>query len=496
MPHSFIGREHELKILSMLPRKDAASLVVIKGRRRIGKSRLIEEFARKHASGYTFYKFSGIAPTDVTTSQSQLDDFALQLSKQLRLPKISADNWYELFNALYEKIKTGKVIILFDEISWMGSKDPDFLGKFKNTWDLYFKTNNQLIFFLCGSVSSWIDKNILSNTGFVGRISLRMTLEELPIDECNLFWKSNAYISAYEKLKILSVTGGVPRYLEEIDPSLPADENIRRLCFTKEGLLVHEFNDIFSDLFSKRNDIYKKIVDALANGPREAEDIINSLGRTYTGTTIEYLEDLVTAGFLSRDYTWLLSSGKLSKLSHFRLSDNYSRFYLKYIDPVIPKINRGAYHDVSISSLPGWDTIMGYQCENLILNNRDFIINHIGIKPIDIVTDNPFFQRKTKRIPGCQIDYLIQTKFGGLYVCEFKFSKNPVGMNVIAEVQEKINRMIYPKGFSIWPVLIHVNGVDDEVRGSNFFSHIIDLSELLAPNKLQTKRQKKLKTGK
>jgi AAA+ ATPase superfamily predicted ATPase len=490
MPHSFIGREHELKVLSGLLKKSTASLVVIKGRRRIGKSRLIEEFAKNHTKDYTFYKFSGIAPTDATTNQSQLNDFALQLSKQMRLPKISADNWYELFDVLYERIKTGKAIILFDEISWMGSKDPDFLGKFKNAWDMYFKTNNQLVFFLCGSVSSWIDKNILSSTGFVGRISLRMTLLELPLAECNLFWKSNAYISAYEKLKILSVTGGVPRYLEEVDPSLPADENIRKLCFTKEGLLVHEFNDIFSDLFSKRNETYKKIVETLENGPREAEEIINSLGRTYTGTTIEYLEDLVTAGFLSRDYTWLLSSGKLSKLSHFRLSDNYSRFYLKYINPVIPKINRDAYQDISITSLPGWDTIMGYQCENLILNNRKFIIDRIGIKSIDIVTDNPFFQRKTKKIPGCQIDYLIQTKFGGLFLCEFKFSRNPVGIHVIDEVQKKIERMVYPKGFSIWPVLIHVNGVEDEVRASNFFSHIIDLGELLTPSKTQAKRQK------
>jgi hypothetical protein len=117
------------------------------------------------------------------------------------------------------------MIVLFDEISWMGSKDPDFLGKLKNAWDLYFKKNPKLIFILCGSVSSWIDKNILSHTGFLGRISYRLTLEELPLKDCNQFWSSaGGQISAYEKLKVLSITGGVPRYLEEIKPRMSAEK--------------------------------------------------------------------------------------------------------------------------------------------------------------------------------------------------------------------------------------------------------------------------------
>lgn len=101
----------------------------------------------------------------------------------------------------------------------------------------------------------------------------------------------------------------------------------------------------------------------------------------------------------------------------------------------------------------------------------------MGISPDEVVSDNPFFQRKTKALQGCQIDYLIQTKFKNLYVCEIKFSKNKIGMNVIHEMEKKLRDFQYPKGFSCRPVLIHVNGVTEEVMQSGFFSDIIDFGE-------------------
>ncbi len=362
----------------------------------------------------------------------------------------------------------------------MGSKDPDFPGKLKNAWDIYFKKNPELIIILCSTVSSWIHKNILSSTGYVGRVDLTLTVKELPLQDCNKFWlRNNSNVSPYEKLKILSVTGGVPKYLEAINPSLPADENIRKLCFINGGLLVREFNTIFTDIFTYRESQYKKLVTALSNGPLEGKAVAKRAKVAYTGTILNYLEDLILAGYIRRDYTWLFSSGRPSMLSHFRLSDNYVRFYLKYIEPVLPKIEDDAYQFKSLCSLPGWETIMGYQCENLLLSNRNYIKQCLNLNADDIITDNPFFQRKTKKIPGCQIDYLIQTKFGGLYVCKFKFSKHPVGINIIKEVQQKIDRLVYPKGFSIWPVLIHVNGVHEDVEHSGFFSRIIDFGELL-----------------
>ncbi|HBI21830.1 MAG TPA: ATPase, partial [Legionella sp.] len=331
-----------------------------------------------------------------------------------------------------------------------------------------------------GSVSVWIEENILRSTGFLGRISLVFTLKELPLKDCGSFLvqKQNP-LSAYEQFKILSVTGGIPRYLEEVQSTLSAEENIKRLCFSKQGILFREFNDIFSDLFSKRSSIYKDIVSVLVEGNAEYNAICQKLNMPKSGHLSEMLNDLIQSGFISRDYTWHLKSGLESRLSHYRLSDNYLRFYLKYIEKNQRKIESDHFNARSIASLPGWDSIMGLQFENLVLNNRKQIWETLHIHPEDILSDNPFFQRTTTKTPGCQIDYLIHTRFNTLYVCEIKFCKHPLGSTVVSEVQQKIDRLKRPKGFSCRPVLIHVNGVSDQVLDSAFFVDVIDFGVLL-----------------
>ena len=471
----FIGRQKELIVLDELFKKQNASLVVLRGRRRIGKSCLVEEFAKKHK----FFRFSGIFPTDSTTAESERTEFAYQLGKYLGTTDIKSDDWNALFLLLSKEIGNVRTVILFDEISWMGSKDPDFLGKLKEAWDVYFKQNNKLLFILCGSASFWIEQNILSSTGFLGRISHTITLEELPLKECTSFWgKLGANISAYEKLKLLSVTGGVPKYLEEIDPSMDAEANIKRLCFTKGGFLVEEFDHIFSDLFSKRNAVYRKIVSLLSSGPKELSSIGNKLNIPITGRLSEYLQDLELSGFIKRDYTWHLDKGEDAKLSKYRLSDNYLRFYLKYILKYKTKINRNLAIFDSLALLPEWYTILGLQFENLVLSNREYIHAKLHINENSIISSNPFFQRKTTKTKGCQIDYLIHTRFSTLYLCEIKFSKDELDYSIIKEVQQKIEALKRPKGFSCRPVLIHVNGVNDEVVTSGFFAYIISFADL------------------
>lgn len=374
----------------------------------------------------------------------------------------------------------GKVVILFDEISWMGSTDATFLSKLKNAWDLQFSKNPQLMLVLCGSVSSWIEKHIISSTAFLGRPSLYLQLDALPLEDCNAFWGASQHtISAYEKLKILSVTGGVPRYLEFINPTLSAEENIKYMCFLKESPLLDEFERIFSDIFGARSEIYRKIIACLAKGASSQADILKACGRTKTGDFTDYLNDLVTAGFVSRDHTWHLQTGVISKLSHYRLKDNYMRFYLKYLRPNKPKILKNVFQNRSLSTLPGWDTILGLQFENVVLNNQDKVIDLLGIPREEVVFSNPFFQRTTKLSLGCQIDLLIQTRFNNVYVCEIKFSHAPIESSLIPEMQKKLDRLRLPRHFSYRSVLIHVNGVKDEVIKSGYFSAMIDFGALL-----------------
>ncbi len=474
---TFHGRKKELAMLGRFLKKKSASLIVIRGRRRIGKSRLAQEYGQQ----FKTYIFSGLPPDDEQkiTAQMQREEFARQIKRETGVGGLASDDWGDLFWHLAQHINKnkfkGKVLIVLDEINWMGSLDPTFLSKLKTAWDDYFKKNPKLVMILSGSMSAWIERNILSSTGFMGRISLDLVLDELPLNVCNEFWgKHRARISAYEKFKILSVTGGVPRYLEEIDPQLSAEENIGILAFQKGELLVEEFDRIFTDLFSKRNEKYKTIVKGLLSGRQDLNGICQQLGVKKGGEVSGYLDDLVETGFVSRDYTWKIKGNLTSSLSRYRLKDNYLRFYLKYIEP-----NKNKIMDEGSIKPPAWYTIMGLQFENLVINNRKLIYQALGLDPSEVIIANPYFQRKTAEHSACQIDFLIQTKFDTLILCEIKFSREKVGSSIIKEMDDKIRKLRPPRNFSTRPVLIHVNGVTDSVIESDYFFAIIDFSDFL-----------------
>lgn len=469
----FIGRKKELASLELLLKKKSASLVVIRGRRRVGKSRLIKEFVLDKNS----WIFSGLPPVPGITKQRQLDAFSVQLSQNLSIPKMQVSDWIEHFTFLGSQSKGKKIIIVLDEISWMGSEDEDFLGQLKTAWDLHLSDNPDLIMILCGSVSSWIAENILQSTGFVGRISLNMVLDELSIKESGEFWGTRRKISDYEKFKMLSVTGGIPKYLEEIISSQSSDDNIQRLCFQPEGLLFQEFDQIFADLFSKKAATYGNVVKTLDHSSLSLEEISQKLGIEKGGYLSKCLDDLMLAGFIQEDCTWNLSTKCESNLKKFRLKDNYLRFYLRYIEPNKDRISKGIFESESFMYLPGWESVMGLQFENLVLNNLKKLLEILRINPSEVSNVGPFFQRKTQRMKGCQIDLLIQTRHNTLYVCEIKFSSSEVKSSVIEEMEKKIESLSVPKGVSVRPVLIHVNGVSQLIRESEVFNDIVDFSQ-------------------
>ena len=364
-----------------------------------------------------------------------------------RPPRSTLFPYTTLFRSLAQHCKKERTLVVFDEISWMGYNDPLFLSKLKIAWDQHFKKNNQLIMILSGSNSTWIEKNILGSTGFFGRVSKKLKLKELPLRDCNQFWgnKKNI-ISAYEKFKVLAVIGGIPLYLEEIQPELTAEENIRNLCFEGDGLLFNDFEEIFSTLFYHRTKIYYDLAKVLVKGPATLTQIINRLKLSKRGDFGEYLKDMSNSGFITRDYTWNFKDGKpTKKISLYRLSDNYLRFYLKYIEPNKNKIEEGRMANLPTS----WPSILGLQFENLVLNNRLQLYELLGISSENITISGPFLQSQTIKQKKCQVDLIIQTKFNNLFICEIKFARGPVKKVIIQEMQEKIKRLKIPKGFSV-----------------------------------------------
>ncbi len=180
---NFIGRENELESLLGLCGKRVSSLVTCRGRRRIGKSRLIAEFASR--IGARFIHLEGVKPQPGFSNEVELREFAQQLSIQVRKAVKTPENWLEAFVALDGfLLGRGRTVVLLDEVSWFGHYDKLFAPYIKVAWDNYWKKHDRVIVVICGSVSSWIKENIIDNGAFYGRRSLDIVLRELPLDQC------------------------------------------------------------------------------------------------------------------------------------------------------------------------------------------------------------------------------------------------------------------------------------------------------------------------
>lgn len=471
----FVGRESELRKLEDLSKSGRATLVVIKGRRRIGKSRLAEEFGKDKV----FLPFSGLAPVKGVTAQDQRDAFARELSALFQLPPFTFTDWTDGFAHLTRYLTDKPTVILFDEISWMSIKDPTFTSKLKVWWDLVLQKYPSVVLILCGSISTWIDKNIINSTAFFGRVSLYLELAELAIPQCKELLSLQGFKgSDLDFFKILAVTGGVPWYLEQIQMHQSADENIKRLCFEKTGLLVHEFDRIFNDLFSSRGEIYKKIITCLSQGMKGRSALQKIIGYSASGTLSHHLKALEICGFITKHPVWSLKTGKTGKSMLYRLSDNYLRFYIHYIEPNLSKIEQGLFSDIPLSSLPGWEPMLGFQLENLLLKNRSLLYRALDIHAQDIVNDNPYIQKPAGRKKGCQIDYLVQMRTNTLFICEVKMRRREIGLELIDEMKAKIASLTFPKGFGIAPVLLHLGPISDALLSSRYFYRIVDIADL------------------
>ena len=473
----FTGRQYYLESLEALWRKRTASLVVVSGRRRIGKSALVEQFAAR--SKCRFIEIEGLAPEGRGEKGRQLRNFATRLAKATGGVTARAETWAEAFDALDAAVRAeggGRTVVFLDEISWMGEGDADFPALLKNAWDTQLSRHGRLILVLAGSVSAWIRENILNSKAFVGRVSLDITLGELPLANCRDFWGRAAdRVSAWEMLDVLSVTGGVPKYLEEVDPGLGADENIRRLCFRPEGYLFRDFENLFGDVFGAAA-AKRKILGALAEGPASVTDLAKRFGVRPNGHFGDDLRDLELAGFVSGVAGRNPATGGAMREVKYRLKDNYTRFYLKFVEPKREAIAAGLFRFSSLVRLPGWDAVMGLQFENLVLNQLKTLCGLIDFGPRLVTSAAPYWRRKSGSSPGVQVDLLLQTP-KSMYVVEVK-RKAIIGVDIEDEVQRKVERLGASRDVSVRTVLVYAGTLAPEVEENGYFDHLIPAENL------------------
>ena len=482
----FYGRKEYLDDLESLWRKGTSSIIACRGRRRIGKSTLIREFARRTADRYI--EIEGLAPNkemprdDASLNRMQLDNFISVLSLQTGCSKAPVDNWLEAFARLAQQIEDGgKTVVLLDEISWMGQHDAAFPGALRTIWETFLHRHPKLILVVCGSVSGWVKENILGDTGFTGRFSRDYVIGELKLSECAEFWrKAKSRIDTREIIDVLSVTGGVPRYLEEADPELSASENIRRMCFLTSGELYRDFDAIFNPLFGSSAEVKKRILRALAKGPLSGAELIAAFGVEKSGRISKHLRELKEGGFITDDPRLNPETGEQARVGKYRLRDNYTRFYLRYIEPKKVQIETGTFHFASLDALPEWNGVMGLQFENLVVNNAMELLPYLHIGGATVESVAPYQSSRSagsREKSGCQIDLLIQTPRTA-YVIEVK-RKKYIDESIIDEMENRMRRLKLRKGMSPRPVLVYDGELEPSVEGTGFFDAVIPARKLL-----------------
>ena len=303
-------------------------------------------------------------------------------------------------------------------------------------------------------------------------------MPELPLPECLEFWGRKAdRTSTREVLDVLSVTGGVPKYLNEMDPSLSPGDNIRRLCYDPDGYLFKDYDRIFDDVFGGSVDAKRRILEALAEGPASISELAEKFKTDPNGHLSQDVSELEEAGFVAGSEGLNPTTGRPVRERRYRLKDNYTRFYLRYVLPKREAIRSGLYRAVPLERLPGWDAVMGLQFENLVLNNIRAVASLVGLEGKCIESAAPYFRSGRKTGLGVQIDYLVQLS-KSVYLFEIK-RKQKITVAVEDEVRQKLERLKLPKGKSAKLVLVYDGELDSEIEEDGFFDYLISADRLL-----------------
>jgi len=409
----FIGRHREKKIFDNRLTSNKSEFLAFYGRRRIGKTFLIREY---FDYAFDFY-ISGLANAD--TSQ-QLFNFYNGFNKQsnqaLEKPP---QNWLEAFEHLKNHLdlikREGKLVIFLDEVPWMDTAKSDFMIGLENFWNDWASNRKDVLLIVCGSAASWMINELINNHGGLhNRVTKHVKIESFSLHETEEFLLSRGHkCTRYQIIQLYMVTGGIPYYLEGLDPQLSILQNIDEMCFHKGGLLRTEFSHLFRSLFKKyqKHELIAKTLSSKTMGMTRKE-ILHKSGLKSGGTFTKVLEELELSGFI----TSYAAIDKKAKDAVFRLTDFYSLFYFKFI---INKPNPEKNYWINRVDDPSHRAWSGYAFEQVCLSHEDAIKKAIGISGVS--TSVGSWRGKSEDI-GAQIDMLIDRKDGVVNICEMKFS--------------------------------------------------------------------------
>jgi uncharacterized protein len=409
-----IGRIEEQEILKKTLSTNKSELIAVFGRRRVGKTFLVKQTFKENIC----FELTGLQNS---TLQGQLQNFVVQLERFSDGNEINAkpQNWldafYQLSKFLEKKIDDQKQVVFFDEVPWLAGPKSNFLMGFSWFWNSWAENQNINVV-ICGSAASWMIQKIVNDRGGLhNRITKRIFLEPFTLKETEAFLEAqNAYFNRYQIAQIYMATGGIPHYLKEIESGKSAIQNINKLCFSKNGLLNDEFTRLYQALFANA-DNHLSIVRTLAQSHQglTRSEILKNSKLPEGGNTSRALEELEQSGFIKSYFAF----GKQKKEVLYRLTDEYSLFYLRFIEK-----NKNESDDTwnQISQTQNYKTWSGYAFENICIKHLKQIKMSLGISGI-YSQSSTFFQKGNDYETGTQIDLVLDRNDNVVSIFEIKF---------------------------------------------------------------------------
>ncbi len=414
MQDRLLSRKRECDELKRCLNSNRSEFVVISGRRRIGKTYLVDKFF-KYKYDFTF------VGEHKTPAKVQIQDFmnAIERHSKKKQPKVTT--WHDAFIALadyLEELSTKrKKVIFIDEMPWMDSQRSYFVSALENFWNGWGNRRTDIMLIATGSATSWMKDKIESNQGGLhARITCNLHLSPFNLHETEKYLRQrNCPWDRYQILQCYMIFGGVPFYLSLLNTSDSLAQNIDRLLFAENAQLKREFDELYNALFAKA-DTYISIVKLLSENKSgmTRKDIHNATG--IDGTFLsKILKNLESCDFITR----LSQYGKNTRESIFRLTDSFTLFYYKFIVQKNTLDEHWWSNNLDSRSVSAW---MGLGFELVCLCHHRQIKAALGISKIGtaISTWNSK-PDKNKGIPGFQIDMIIERADRIIHLCEMKF---------------------------------------------------------------------------
>lgn len=479
-----IGREKEIKKLNELYHSEDAELIALYGRRRVGKTYLIDEVFRDRLN----FRHAGLSPIDSEKEnvkahlmKDQLTHFFRSLTMQGYKGKKTPESWLEAFymleDLLVEKYKDNERIVVFlDEMQWLDTPKAKFMTGFEAFWNGWACHRKNLMVIVCGSSSSWILTNIINNHGgLYGRVTFEIKLKPFTLRECEQFLTSKEIcMSRYDVIQAYMMVGGIPYYLRYFNKRLSLAQNINEIFFADEAPLKDEFNRMFASLFKNAEPI-KQIIKAIASKNKgiTRKELSEITGVTDSGEVSRQLNALIAGDFIIK----YKSFGDNKRDETYKLVDPFSYFYLTFLDKSSDNRNIDWINIEDSSRVLSWK---GYAFENVCWNHIHQIKMALQIGGVS-TTEALWSKRGDENTRGTQIDLIIVRKDNVVHMCEIKFYNDEFEVDkdyhLILERRKKILREQIPKRATIHNTLITTYGL----RKTNYFGdfvHVVTIDQL------------------